>query len=236
MAFLVKVFTLFPEIFPGPLGVSLVGKALAQGRWHLETVNIRDYAVDKHHRVDDMAFGGGPGMVLRPDVVDNALKAHYSTHQATALIYLSPRGKPLQQSYVKELARMSEIGLLCGRFEGVDQRVLEAWNVEEISIGDFVLSGGELPAMVLIDACVRLLPDVLGSAASLFEESFSSGLLEYPHYTRPYLWEGRAVPEVLRSGHHGKIKAWRQAMAEKTTQERRPDLWQAYLEQQQRKG
>jgi tRNA (guanine37-N1)-methyltransferase len=230
-----KVFTLFPELFPGPLSASLVGKGLANGIWRLEAINIREYALDKHRSVDDTAFGGGPGMVFRPDVLDRALRANYP-EKPEALIYLSPRGKPLQQKHVKELAKLTEIGLLCGRFEGVDQRVLDAWDIEEVSIGDFVLSGGEIPAMVLIDACVRLLPEVLGCEESLVEESFSSGLLEYPQYTRPQEWDGREVPEVLRSGHHEKIKAWRQAMAEKITQERRPDLWQAYLDQKQRKG
>ncbi len=235
MALTFKVFTLFPELFPGPMEASVVGKALQKGIWNLEAVNIREYALDKHRSVDDTAFGGGPGMVFRPDVIDRALQVNYPI-KPDALIYFSPRGKPLKQHRVKELASMAKIGLLCGRFEGVDQRVLEAWNFEEVCIGDFILSGGEIPAMVLMDACVRLLPEVLGSESSLLEESFSEGLLEYPQYTRPQEWEGREVPEVLRSGHHEKIRAWRQAMAEQITQEKRPDLWQAYLEQKQRKG
>ena len=231
----ISVFTIFPELFPGALGASLVGKALENELWQLKTIDLRNYALDKHRSIDDTAFGGGPGMVFKPDVIDRSLKAHY-TIRPDALIYMSPRGKPLLQDRVKELAKLNKIGLLCGRFEGVDQRVLDAWNFEEISVGDYILSGGELPAMVLIDACIRLLPNVLGSQASLDDESFTTGLLEYPHYTRPQIWEGLEVPPVLRSGHHANIAIWRQAMSEKITQERRPELWHAYLETKQRKG
>lgn len=227
-----KVFTLFPDMFPGPLGESLVGKALQKGLWSLEAINLRDYATDKHRSVDDTSFGGGPGMVLRPDVIHAALEAHYNIRPNT-LIYLSPRGIPLTQEYVKKLANQSHLGLLCGRFEGVDQRVLDAWHIEEVSMGDFVLSGGEVPAMALLDAVVRLLPGVLGEEASLHEESFNENLLEYPQYTRPQNWQGYLVPEVLLSGHHEKIKAWRKAESEKLTRERRTDLWQRYKTAQQ---
>lgn len=234
MALEIKVFTIFPELFPGPLGASLVGKALRDQKWHLDAINLRDYTLDKHRSVDDTGYGGGPGMVFRADVIDRALKAQYES-RPDALIYMSPRGKPLTQNRVKELAKMHKVGLLCGRFEGVDQRVLDVWDFEEISIGDCVLSGGEIPAMIVIDACVRMLPNVLGSEHSLVDESFADGLLEYPQYTRPQLWEELEVPDVLRSGHHENVAAWRRAMAEKVTQERRPDLWRTYLEQKERK-
>ena len=220
-----RVLTLFPEAFPGPLGVSLAGKALADGLWALETVDIRGFASDKHRTVDDAPFGGGPGMVMRPDVVDAAIAA---VHSAGPLIYLTPRGRLLTQARVKELAAGSGVTLLCGRFEGVDERVLEARAVEEVSLGDFVLSGGEVAAIALLDACVRLLPGVVGAPESLAEESFERGLLEYPHYTRPNPWRGREVPEVLVSGDHAKIKAWRLAKAEDITRRRRPDLWAAH--------
>jgi tRNA (guanine37-N1)-methyltransferase len=227
-----KIFTIFPEMFPGPLGVSLVGKALQNNLWALEAVNLRDYAVDKHRSVDDTAFGGGPGMVLRSDVVDAALTDHYEVRPNT-LIYLSPRGIPLTQEHVKKLANQSHLGLLCGRFEGIDQRVLDAWHIEEVSLGDFILSGGEIAAMALLDAIVRLLPGVLGEQESLNEESFTENLLEYPQYTRPRNWKGHLVPEILLSGHHEKIKAWRKAESEKLTRERRVDLWQRYKAAQQ---
>ncbi len=220
------VLTIFPEMFPGPLGHSLAGKALAEGLWRLETVDIRDFARDKHRTVDDAPFGGGPGMVMRPDVVDAAIAG---TDRPEPVICLSPRGKRLDQARVAALAAGPGVRLLCGRFEGIDQRVLEARGVEELSLGDFVLSGGEPAAIALIDACVRLQPGVVGDAAALEEESFQRGLLEYPHYTRPQEWQGRAVPEVLLSGHHEKIRRWRAAEAERATQERRPDLWDRYL-------
>ena len=216
------VLTIFPEMLPGPLAHSLAGKALNAGLWQLETVDIRNFARDKHRSVDDAPFGGGPGMVMRPDVLDAAIAGAGSVGK---VINLSPRGRPLDQDKVRALAGMPGITLICSRFEGIDERVLEAREIEEISLGDFVLSGGEPAAIALIDACVRLLPGVIGCAETLSEESFADGLLEYPHYTRPQVWEGRAVPNVLVSGDHGKIRAWRRAQAERLTRERRPDLW-----------
>ena len=221
------VLTLFPAMFPGPLGLSLAGRALADGIWALETVDIRDSASDKHRSVDDAPFGGGPGMVMRPDVVDRALKLAHKGPQPP--VYLSPRGRRLDQAMVQGFAARRSLTLLCGRFEGVDERVLEAHEVEEVSLGDFVLSGGEPAAIALIDAVVRLLPGVVGAEEALAEESFERGLLEYPHYTRPAEWQGRMVPEVLISGHHEKVKAWRQSQAEAVTRARRPDLWQRYV-------
>jgi len=220
-----RVLTLFPEMFPGPLGHSLAGSALAADLWRLETVDIRGFASDKHRSVDDAPFGGGPGMVMRPDVLDRALAAVGSK----PMIYLSPRGRRLTQARVRELAAVPGLTLLCGRYEGVDERVIEARALEELSLGDFVLSGGEPAALALIDACVRLLPGVVGDQATLAEESFEQDLLEYPHYTRPQLWDGRAVPEVLLSGHHDRIRQWRQEQREKATRERRPDLWERHL-------
>lgn len=220
------VMTLFPDMFPGALGQSLAGKALDDGLWALDAVDIRAFAEDKHQTVDDTPFGGGAGMVMRADVIDAALKS--VSEQGRPLIYLTPRGKPLDQARVKELAHEEGVILLCGRYEGVDDRVIDAWDMEEISLGDFVLSGGEPAALTLVDAIVRLLPGVLGNDMTPIEESFEEGLLEYPHYTRPRDWDGRAVPEVLLSGHHEKVRAWRQAEAEKITAERRPDLWQRY--------
>lgn len=218
--------TLFPGFFPGPLGESLTGQALQAGLWALEALDIRAFARDKHRSVDGPPAGGGPGMVMRADVVGAALDA--ALDGVRPAIYLSPRGAPLTQARVRELAAGAGVILLCGRFEGVDQRVLDARGIEEVSIGDFVLTGGEIPAMALLDAAVRLLPGVLGNAASTEEESFSAGLLEAPQYTRPQSWEGRAIPEVLLSGHHARIADWRRSRAEALTQERRPDLWRAY--------
>jgi len=218
------VLTIYPQMFPGPLGESLSGRALADGIWTLEAINIRDFATDKHASVDDTPAGGGPGMVMRPDVVGAAIDAARARQPDVPLIYLSPRGKPLTQTRVRALSAGPGAMLLCGRFEGVDQRVLDARAAEEISIGDYVLSGGELPAMVLIDACVRLLPGVVGAGASLAEESFESGLLEYPQYTRPRVWEGRQIPEVLLSGDHNRIALWRREKALALTRVRRPDL------------
>jgi tRNA (guanine37-N1)-methyltransferase len=226
------VLTLFPEMFPGPLGLSLPGKGLESGAWTLETVDIRAFARDKHRSVDDTPFGGGAGMVMRPDVVDAAIEAARDPNGP--LIYLTPRGAPLTQARVRDLAAGPAVTLLCGRYEGVDERVLEARRAEEISLGDFVLSGGEPAAICLLDACVRLLPGVLGAPASLDEESFERGLLEYPHYTRPQIWNGRPVPEVLLSGHHERIRAWRLAQAEAVTRERRPDLWARYVAEKEK--
>jgi tRNA (guanine37-N1)-methyltransferase len=214
-------------MFPGFLGHSLAGKALLTGIWSLETVDIRDFASDKHRSVDDAPFGGGPGMVLMPEVVDRALRARH--RGAAPAVYLTPRGRRLDQAMVRGYAARASLTLICGRFEGVDERVLEANAVEEVSLGDFVLSGGEPAALALIDAVVRLLPGVVGAEETLEEESFERGLLEYPHYTRPAEWQGRKVPEVLVSGHHEKVKTWRRRQAEAVTRERRPDLWQRYL-------
>lgn len=220
------VLTLFPEMFPGPLGHSLAGRALERGDWALETANIRDYAEDRHATVDDSPFGGGAGMVMRADVLDKALADKADARGP--VIYLSPRGRPLDQGLVKELAAGPAVTLLCGRYEGIDQRLIDDRGLMEVSVGDFVLSGGEVAALTLLDACVRLLPGVIGDPASLAEESFESGLLEYPHYTRPAEWRGRAVPEVLLSGNHAAIARWRRTEAEKITQQRRPDLWARY--------
>jgi tRNA (guanine37-N1)-methyltransferase len=223
------VLTLFPEMFPGPLGHSLAGRALEQGIWSLTAVNLRDFASDRHRTVDDLPFGGGAGMVMRPDVIARALDQAAKSDPPRPLLYLSARGVPLSQARVQALAEGPGVVVLCGRFEGVDQRVIEARALEEISLGDIVLSGGEPAALALLDACVRLLPGVVGARASLDEESFARGLLEYPHYTRPQVWEGRPVPEVLLSGHHAEIRAWRQRQAELATRTRRPDLWARHL-------
>ena len=228
-----QVLTVFPEMFPGSLGQSLAGKALKRGLWALDVLDIRDFARDKHRAVDDTPFGGGAGMVLRPDVVDAALAAGVAkAGSAAPVIYLSPRGRLLTQTLVRELAAGPGAVLLCGRYEGVDQRVLEARGVAEVSVGDYVLSGGEPAAQVLIDAVVRLLPGVMGNEASPGEESFERGLLEYPHYTRPADWQGRAVPEPLLSGHHENIRRWRREQAEEITRQRRPDLWARYRREQ----
>lgn len=224
--FNVSVLTLFPEMFPGPLGVSLPGNGLEKGLWALETVDIRDFASDKHRSVDDTPSGGGPGMVMRADILGKALDAVAEKEEVERpAIYLSPRGKPLTQNRVKELAKGPGVTLLCGRFEGVDERVLKARHLEEVSLGDFILCGGEVAAMALLEATVRLLPGVLGKTESVEDESFENDLLEYPQYTRPASWEGMEIPDVLTSGHHGKVKAWRRAQAEAITRERRPDLW-----------
>ncbi len=218
------IHTLFPAMFPGPLGASLAGRALDAGLWRLDINDIRAAATDRHRTVDDTPFGGGAGMVMRPDVLDAALGAP----DARPLLYMTPRGRPLQQSRVRALAEGPGVTIVCGRYEGVDQRILDARGAEEVSIGDYVLSGGELPALVLLDACVRLLPGVMGAASSATEESFSDGLLEYPHYTRPADWQGRRVPDVLLSGNHAAIAAWRQDQARQATRTRRPDLWRAH--------
>ena len=218
------VLTVFPEMFPGPLGHSLSGKALGRDLWQLAVVSLREFTTDRHQTVDDAPFGGGAGMVMRPDVIGRAVDAVHPSHDPRPLVYLSPRGVPLTQRLAAELASGPGLVALCGRFEGVDQRVLEARDFLEVSLGDFVLSGGELAAMCLIDACVRLLPGVVGDVASIADESFSAGLLEYPHYTRPQEWEGRRVPDVLLSGHHARIVAWRRERALELTRARRPDL------------
>ncbi|MGH6896471.1 MAG: tRNA (guanosine(37)-N1)-methyltransferase TrmD [Geminicoccaceae bacterium] len=224
-----SVVTLFPEMFPGPLGHSLAGRALQEGRWRLETVGLRDFTTDRHRTVDDVPFGGGAGMVMRPDVVARAIDGVMAAGPARPAVFLTPRGRPLTQRRVAELAVGQGVVILCGRFEGVDQRVVEARGLEELCLGEIVLAGGEPAAIALIDACVRLLPGVVGTPASLSEESFAGDLLEYPHYTRPQVWEGHAVPEVLVSGHHARIRAWRKEQAERITRCRRPDLWQRHV-------
>lgn len=220
-----RVLTLFPEMFPGPLGASLTGRALQGGLWALDPFDIRSVATDRHRTVDDSPAGGGAGMVLRADIVAAALDA---APPPGPVLYLSPRGRRFDQAMARALAAGPGVTLLCGRFEGVDQRVLDSRAVSEVSLGDFVLTGGEIAAMALIDACVRLIPRVLGNAESSVEESFSNGLLEYPQYTRPTEWDGLRIPEVLLSGHHGRIAAWRRSQAERLTKERRPDLWRAH--------
>ena len=233
----VTILTLFPELFPGVLGASLPGKALKEGLWSLETLDIRSFARDKHASVDDTPYGGGAGMVMRPDVLDDAIVgAEAKFGEASRKIYLSPRGRVLDQKLVSELAAEKSLLLVCGRYEGVDQRVIDAQGLEEVSLGDFVLAGGEIAAMALIEACVRLLPGVLGNTATIDEESFNEGLLEYPHYTKPSVWKGAAVPEVLISGHHEKVRDWRQEQAEKITQSRRPDLYEKYVLDKKEKG
>jgi tRNA (guanine37-N1)-methyltransferase len=233
------VLTLFPEMFPGPLGVSLAGKALASGLWALEARDIRDSATDRHRSVDDTPAGGGPGMVLRADVLAAAIDAADAVQNDPASrprLLMSPRGRPLTQSRVVELAAGPGPLIICGRFEGVDQRVITARGLEEVSIGDYVLSGGEIAALALIDACVRLLPGVMGKLASGADESFSDGLLEYPQYTRPQEFEGQPIPEILLSGDHAKVAAWRQAEAEALTRAKRPDLWGLKLNQKRPKS
>ncbi|MBY6121365.1 tRNA (guanosine(37)-N1)-methyltransferase TrmD [Mameliella alba] len=225
-----QVITLFPEAFPGTLGLSLTGKALKDGLWQLNTVPLRAFGEGKHRNVDDTPAGGGAGMVLRPDVMGAAIETARATQHAGApLVYLSPRGRPFTQGMARDLAARPGITLICGRFEGLDQRVIDHFNIAEVSIGDYVLTGGEIAAQVMLDAIVRLLPGVLGNAESAEEESFSDGLLEHPQYTRPAEWQGRAIPPVLLSGNHGAVETWRRAESEKLTQERRPDLWQAHL-------
>ena len=227
MTWRATMLTLFPEMFPGPLGQSLAGRALKEGIWALDALQIRDFAQDRHRTVDDTPCGGGAGMVMRADVVDAACAA--ADIGQRPLLYLTPRGTPLHQAMVRDLASGPGVVVLCGRYEGIDQRVIEARAMREVSLGDFVLSGGEPAALVLLDACIRLLPGVMGAAESAEEESFSAGLLEYPHYTRPVEWQGRAVPPVLLSGHHAEVARWRRAEAERVTRERRPDLWNAYV-------
>lgn len=235
-AFTAQVLTLFPDMFPGPLGQSLAGKGLKEGKWALKTLDIRDFSSDKHRSVDDTPAGGGPGMVMRADILGNAIDhARAEADPEWPLVYMSPRGRRFDQNEADRWRKAGGVTLLCGRFEGVDERVLEAREVEEISVGDFVLSGGEPAAMVMLDSVVRLLPGVMGKESTLDEESFDNGLLEYPHYTRPQVWEGREIPEVLTSGHHGKVAKWRQAKREELTRIRRPDLWSTYVRDKEEK-
>ena len=228
MTFAATVLTLYPEMFPGPLGVSLAGRALAEGAWSLDTVHIRDFAADKHRTVDDTPAGGGAGMVLKADVLAAAIDHARALHPGCPVLAMTPRGRPITQSRIRELAAGPGVTILCGRFEGFDERIFEGRDVEQVSLADIVLSGGEPAALAILDACIRLLPGVMGAASSGAEESFEEGLLEYPHYTRPQEWEGRTIPEVLRSGDHAKIAAWRKRQAEDDTRSRRPDLWERY--------
>ena len=228
MNFAATVLTLYPEMFPGPLGVSLAGRALAEGTWSLEAVQIRDFAADKHRTVDDTPAGGGAGMVLKPNVLAAAIDHARTLHPDCPVLAMTPRGKPITQARVRELAAGPGVTILCGRFEGFDERIFEGREVEEVSLADIVLSGGEPAAIAILDACIRLLPGVMGAASSGTEESFEEGLLEYPQYTRPQEWEGRTIPEVLRSGDHAKIAAWRKQKAEEDTRLRRPDLWERH--------
>ncbi len=223
------VLTLFPEMFPGPLQYALAGKALQQSIWSINTINIRDFASGKHRSVDDTPFGGGAGMVMRADVIDAALKSITPLSPDIPLVYLSPRGQPFNQKIAENFASKKGIILLCGRYEGIDQRILQLWKPQEISIGDYILAGGEMAAFTVLESCIRLLPGVIGQPDSLKEESFATGLLEYPQYTKPAVWGGLSVPPVLLSGHHDEIRRWRQRMAEEITKECRPDLWQVYL-------
>ena len=226
MTFAATIITLYPEMFPGPLGVSLAGRAMEEQRWSLDTINIRDFAADKHRTVDDTPAGGGAGMVLKVDVLAAAIDNARVHNPDAPVLAMTPRGKPINQARIRDLVAGPGVTILCGRFEGFDERIFEAREVEEVSLCDIVLSGGEPAAIAILDACIRLLPGVMGAASSGTEESFEEGLLEYPHYTRPQEWEGRKIPEVLRSGDHAKIEAWRKAMSEDHTRLRRPDLWE----------
>ena len=225
MPFAATVLTLYPEMFPGPLGISLAGRGLREGLWSMEAVQIRDFATDKHRSVDDTPAGGGAGMVMRADVVASALD---SVAPGRPILAMTPRGKPLTQDCVRQLAEGPGAVVICGRFEGIDERLFEAREIEQVSIGDYILSGGEMAALTLLDACIRLIPGVMGAPSSGMDESFETGLLEYPQYTRPVEWEGRTIPEVLRSGDHAKIEAWRRQRAEIDTRSRRPDLWERH--------
>lgn len=228
MSFIAQPLTLYPEMFPGPLGVSLAGRALGEGIWSCDPIQIRDFAADRHRTVDDTPAGGGAGMVLRCDVLGRAVDAALARRPDLPVLAMTPRGAPITQQRVRELAAGPGVTILCGRFEGFDERIFEARPIEPVSMGDIVLSGGEMGALMLLDACIRLLPGVMGAALSGVEESFESGLLEYPHYTRPVEWEGRTIPEVLRSGDHAKIAAWRKRRAADDTRQRRPDLWERH--------
>lgn len=232
-AWTARILTLFPQAFPGVLGESLTGKALKDGKWQLETTDLRDFGLGKHRNVDDTPAGGGAGMVLRADVLGTALEHSMRGVRGTnPIFYMSPRGKRFDQAMAREWSQLDGVTLLCGRFEGVDQRVLDHYGIQEVSLGDFVMTGGEIAAQAMIDASVRLLPSVLGNAESIEDESHSNGLLEHPQYTRPAEWHGHAIPEILISGHHGNIAKWRRQMAEELTQARRPDMWENYLETQ----
>ena len=229
MNFQAQILTLYPEMFPGPLGVSLAGRALAEGKWACSPIQIRDFATDKHRTVDDTPAGGGAGMVLKADVMAAVVEHAIEKQPQIPVLAMTPRGKPMTQQRVRELATGPGVTILCGRFEGFDERLFEARpQIEQFSMGDIILSGGEMGALILLDACIRLLPGVMGAPDSGDDESFEQGLLEYPHYTRPAIWEGRAIPEVLRSGDHAKIEAWRKQQAENDTRLRRPDLWERY--------
>jgi tRNA (guanine37-N1)-methyltransferase len=221
-----RIFTLYPDLYPGPLGEGLYGKALNEKKWNLEIVNIRDSAKDKHKTVDDAPYGGGSGMLIRPDVIANSLDQKINPDEK--VIYLSPKGKLFNQDVAKELSKKKKLNLICGHFEGIDQRVIDTRNIEELSIGDFILSGGETAAFVVLDVILRLLPGVIGNKNSVVEETFENGLLEYPQYTKPQVWEEKTVPEVLLSGDHSKIKDWRLSKSEAITRDRRPDMWQKY--------
>lgn len=230
MTFAAQIITLYPEMFPGPLKTSLAGKALDEGKWACSTINPRDFATDRHRSVDDTPAGGGAGMVLRADILGQAVDNAQSQAPELPILAMTPRGRPITQARVRELASGAGMTVLCGRFEGFDERIFEARpEIEQISMGDIILSGGEIGAMMLLDACIRLLPDVMGAASSGDDESFETGLLEYPQYTRPAMWEGYEIPEVLRSGDHAKIDAWRKQKAEDDTRSRRPDLWDRYI-------
>jgi len=231
--FKVKIFTLYPDLYPGPLNTGIYKKALESKIWDLKVINIRDYAIDKHSSVDDTPFGGGSGMLLRPDVVASALDSNLENNETT--IYLSPKGKKFDQRAAREFSKQKKLNLLCGHFEGIDQRLLETRNIQEYSIGDFILSGGETASFVLIDSIIRLLPGVLGNDNSVKEESFENDLLEYPQYTKPQNWEGKSTPEVLLSGDHAKIKGWRLSQSEAITRRQRPDLWKKYLNKKNEK-
>ncbi|MGB5723654.1 MAG: tRNA (guanosine(37)-N1)-methyltransferase TrmD [Parasphingorhabdus sp.] len=228
MTFATQILTLYPEMFPGPLGTSLAGRAMEEGKWSLDTINPRDFATDRHRSVDDTPAGGGAGMVLRADVMAAAVDQAIEYHPKAPILAMTPRGKPLTQARVREIAAGPGVIIICGRFEGFDERLFDARDIEEVSIGDYVLSGGEMGALVLLDACIRLLPGVMGASSSGDDESFEHGILEYPQYTRPQIWEGRIIPEVLRSGDHAKIAAWRKQRAEEDTRLRRPDLWERH--------
>ena len=229
MSFTAQILTLYPEMFPGPLGVSLAGRALSEGKWACDPIHIRDFASDRHRTVDDTPAGGGAGMVLRADILGQVVDHALARRPDLPVLAMTPRGAPITQARVRDLAAGPGATILCGRFEGFDERIFDARPIEQISMGDIILSGGEMAALLLLDACVRLLPGVMGAASSGVEESFETGLLEYPHYTRPVGWEGRAIPEVLRSGDHAKIAAWRKQRAEEDTRLRRPDLWERHI-------